>query len=143
MLTKHFKLIAYVRGAGSEKNEIEQLDAIKEYCLPRNYKIAATFRDDAEPAMGLHGALEALSLADGLIVFDCSRLVSHHSDSFRDLRPIIAHKFMHGNKKIITVADGIENVTPIGQESLLSLLNDWSRREELHAESIDLTTAII
>jgi DNA invertase Pin-like site-specific DNA recombinase len=139
MLTKRLSLIAYVRSSDADPDKAEQVAAIKDYCRPRNYKLLATFSDAGEPGLGLHEAIECLKFADGLIAYDTSRLVTHHGDSFRDLR-FFAHKFMRENKKLITVADGIENVTPAGQANLISLLSEWSRRQELRAEGIDLTT---
>lgn len=137
MFSRRLSLIAYIRAQNTEVSRDKQILEIKEYCREHGYRFICYFEDKEEPSIGLRRALESLSHADGLIVYDSSRVVLHREDAVRELRPLLARIFMHGHKKFIAVADGIENVTTVGQENLIELMNKWSERENLHAEKMD------
>jgi len=137
MLKRKLKLIGYVRTGDSPASEIDQVNAILDYCLIQRYDIVALLKEHGPPSIGKAQAFELLKKADGLIAYDITRLAGNASDSFRELRPLIEGSIMHGHKKFITIADGLENVTPTGQEVLMNVLNDWSRREEFPAPTYD------
>lgn len=131
MLIRHLRFIGYVRGGAGSVPHLEQVAMINEHCARNGHKMLTFFSDESEPASGLADALAALTDADGLAVVDLTRLVPDNSDPLRHLRPLLTNKFLHGGKKLVSVKDGIENVSPGGQEHLMDLLSEWSRREEL------------
>ncbi len=130
MLKRKLKLIGYVRTGDTPVSEIDQVNAILDYCIINQYEVVALLKEHGRPSIGMAQAFELLKKADGLITYDIMRLAGNTSDTFRELRPLIENTFMHGHKKIITISDGFENVTPKGQEVLMNVLNDWSRRGE-------------
>jgi hypothetical protein len=137
MLERRLNLIGYVRVGDSLVSEIEQLNAIKDYCRIHKHRCLAVYTDSAQPAFGLTRALDSLKKVDGLIAYDASRLVNNVSDSYRELRPLVESRFMHGHKKLITIADGFENVTAAGQENLMNMLNEWHDRREMPNPTYD------
>lgn len=137
MLIKPLKLIAYVRSNPGGASADVQLDLIRDYCVLHNYKIVAIYTDYDRPGIGLANALDSLLKVDGMITYDSLKLVEHADDSYRELRPLIENNFMKRGKKIIAIADAIENVTPMGQENLIELLNQWNRRGETPTATYD------
>ncbi|HEY9715729.1 MAG TPA: recombinase family protein [Chroococcales cyanobacterium] len=139
MLPKRINLIGYVRPGQSLVSGIEQLNALKTHCRSHGYNLVAVFTDTERPAFGLSQALQAMKRADGLIVFDCQRLVENPADTYRELRPLLENQFMHTRKKFVSISEGIENITPMGQENLVETLNEWSRREEMPTATYDVS----
>ena len=133
MLITKLKLIGYVRSGHTDLSCEEQIDALKNYCIDHGYKLVSVYRDNDELGAGYNDMMDAMSNVDGIITYDVTRLVSHPSDTLRELRPLFKNRFMRTGKKILTVAEGIENLTAAGQAHIIEFMNDWSRREELQA----------
>jgi len=137
MLPRRLNLIGYVRSGQSLVNSNEQLKALENYCRDHSYHMTAVFSDAERAAFGLSQALQAIKKADGLIVYDCARLVDNPADTFRELRPLIENQFMHAHKKFISISEGFENVTTSGQANLMEVLNQWARNEETPRATYD------
>lgn len=139
MLLKPLKLVGYARNTGSSSDTVaDQTNAIKRYCERNHYVLMEIFVDGDGPGLGLAQAFETLSICDGLILSNVRLLAQHKDDSLCNLRPLIDNHFMHAHKKLISIEDGIENVTPSGQHNLMTLLNEWSLREEGPKPTIDI-----
>jgi hypothetical protein len=116
------KLIAYVR-AWEGDGAAEQTRQLKAWCDEHGNTIIKLFdHDTKEPEMDLHDALIALDKADGMIVTDLSRLVTHHDDPLRDLAPLVHHYFFHEPKHLITISEQIDTRTAEGQEKMVEFL---------------------
>jgi hypothetical protein len=137
MLHKRLKLVGYVRLGDTSASGLEQLNAIRGYCRAHRQECITVCTDDGAPGFGLARALRQMKNFDGLITFDATRLVDNQSDTYRSLRPLIESTFMHGHKKFISIADGLENITPAGQEALISALNEWSRTQQYPTPKYD------
>jgi DNA invertase Pin-like site-specific DNA recombinase len=135
MFVNNLKVVGYVRSGHTDVTSAEQIQALKDYCSKHGYRLERIFSDEEELSLGYTDSLNALSEVNGLITYDVTRLVSHPSDSFRELRPLFKNRFMRTGKKILTVAEGIENITASGQANIIELMNEWSRREELKTSS--------
>lgn len=138
--TTPLRLIGYVRLGDSLTSEVEQMNAIRDYCRANKHRVVAMFTDPGRRALGFAQAIEGLKRADGLITYDVMRLVENSGDSLRELRPLVETVFMHGHKKLITIAEGFENITPIGQENIMAMLSDWNRREAVQTATCDKDT---
>jgi len=115
-------LIAYIR-ADSYSAADQQRRIINDYCHDNNYFIKATYTDTGRPANGLVEALEAAEKADGLIAADLNRFVESSDDRLRELRPFVHHFFCHPDKRLISVQEGVDTGTVIGQENVMSVMN--------------------
>ena len=113
------KLVVYVRVNDESKIE-EKVDLIKEYCAQNEYQIVDILTEVSDhPSFGFKAALEELENADGLISVDLNQFVSSHGDRIRELRPLIHHFFCQGGKHLITINDGIDTGTNIGQQNAI------------------------
>jgi DNA invertase Pin-like site-specific DNA recombinase len=129
MWNKKLKLIAYIRTGDTENTVDEQKRLIENHCLSHGYQILRYFEmDTIKPSHGLSEALEAVEKADGLIVADLSRFVQNIDDQLRDIRPIIS-KLLHEQKPLFAVLDGIETLTPSGQEAAMTVISQWCADE--------------
>lgn len=118
------KLVVYVR-VNSEIEVEENVELIKEYCSENGYQITDIFTDVADhPSFGFKAAIEAMENADGLITVDLNQFVSLHGDRMRELRPLIHHFFCHGGKHLITINDGIDTGTELGQRNAIDLFSE-------------------
>lgn len=120
----HHNYVAYVR-AYSQLELDNQCELIEQYAKQHHLKIVETYCDLGPPISGLHHAMEALEGADGLIVTDLDRLVTHTIDRLRDLRPLL-HKFCSAseNRHLISISEGIDTGTAIGQANAMELVMD-------------------
>ncbi|MBA3859002.1 MAG: hypothetical protein C0507_19015 [Cyanobacteria bacterium PR.3.49] len=121
---KKEKLVAYVRVAHAEQVD-EKADLIRDYCANNGYQIIEIFSDVGDhPSFGFKAALEALDNCDGLISLDLNQFVATKGDRIRELRPLIHHFFCHGGKHLITIAEGIDTGTELGQQNAIELVNE-------------------
>jgi DNA invertase Pin-like site-specific DNA recombinase len=122
--THNHRFVAYVR-ACTQLEIDEQCEAIDEYAKEHSLVIAETFCDLGAPMSGLHHAFEALDTADGIVVVDLNRFVTHANDRLLDLRPIL-HRFCSAseNKHLISIAEGINTATANGQLAAMELVQD-------------------
>lgn len=117
------KLVAYIR-AQNENDQAAKLDAIKAYCTDNGYQLVDIFSDISEhPSFGFKAAMEGLENADGLISFDANQFIAKNADPLRELRPLIHHFFCGGGKHLITIADGIDTGTELGQQAAIELVS--------------------
>lgn len=128
--TTRIKLIGYVRAGNSELSIQDQQTMIENYCLEHNYRLVQVFEDTDRPSYGLSQALSAMDTADGMIVTDLVRFVTHTDDRLLELRPLIDKNFLHKGKILISITDGIETATPQGQEAAIGILDEWYLKEE-------------
>jgi DNA invertase Pin-like site-specific DNA recombinase len=121
---KNHKFIAYVRAERQIEID-EQCDEIESYAKEHHLTITETFCDLGEPMTGLHHALEAVENVDGIIITNVDRLVSHHDNRLRDLRPVL-HRFCSAseNKHLISIEEGINTATPLGQMNAMELVTE-------------------
>ncbi len=126
MYARRMKFLGYVRTGRGSLSHQAQIEAMNAHCHRNGYEILGFFSDDLEPSTGYANALAGLSDVDGLMVTDLTRMVSDCSASIRQLAPVLVNKFLRSDKKIVSIADGIENITPTGQEHMIALLNDWA-----------------
>ena len=110
-------LIAYVRVDEDVLSEEEQTNAINDYCLRHGFIVAATFVDTGKPSAGLQQALQHMMENHGLIAANLQSFVENNEDRLRDLRPFVHHFFCSGNKRLITVEEGIDTSSPSGQNA--------------------------
>ena len=115
-------LIAYIR-ADSYLSADQQRRIINDFCHCNNYFIKATYTDTGSPAAGLHAALRAIDKADGLIAADLNRFVEFSDDRLRELRPFVHHFFCHPDKRLISVQEGVDTGSVLGQENVVSIMN--------------------
>lgn len=118
------KLVVYVRVVEESLLE-ENVGLIKTYCKELGYQIADIFTDVSDhPSFGFKAALDAMENADGLISVDLNQFVSSHGDRMRELRPLIHHFFCRGGKHLITINDGIDTGTEIGQQNAIDIISE-------------------
>ena len=140
MLIKRLSLIAYIRDNGSDLSAKEQVQMLDQYCGTRNWHIVAYFDSDtAVPSFGLSNALNTLDQADGIIAVDLNRFVTHPEKRLFELKKFI-EKMLHRQKVLITVRDGVETITPAGQEAIMDSLNEWKDRS---ISNLPTTTAFL
>jgi len=116
-------LIAYLRAGGASLGIEAQRKVIGDYCHDNEYYVKETFIDNGRPGAGLQGAIKALDDADGLIASDLNRFVVHHDDRLRDLRPFVHHFFCHPAKHLITVEEGVDTGSTVGQANVVTVMN--------------------
>lgn len=117
-------LVVYVR-VSDETMIDEKVSLIRDYCKEFGYQIADIFTDVADhPSFGFKAALDAMENADGLITVDLNQFVSVNGDRIRELRPLIHHFFCRGGKHLITINDGIDTGTELGQQNAIDLVSD-------------------
>lgn len=120
------RLVAYVR-ANTQAALDAKIEHIKTYCLNHGYQILEIFADVSDhPSFGFKAALDALESVDGLISIDLNQFVSNHGDRLRELRPLIHHFFCYGGKHLITIDDGIDTGTQVGQQNAIELISQTS-----------------
>lgn len=110
-------LVAYIRIHGDLLSEEEQTKKINEYCLLHGFQIVATFVDTGKPSHGLQNALQTMAEYHGLIAANLESFVEHKQDRLRDLRPFVHHFFCSGNKRLITLEEGIDTSSAGGQKA--------------------------
>lgn len=128
---KRLKLIGYVRTDGSELSRELQCRTIKEYCLAHDHHLLALYYDDGPPGMGLLTALRNLEKVDGLVTYDLSRLVEK-SDCSTESAAFISKHFLDSKKKIVAIADNLENTSSLGEENLRNRLVTYSDVDHIH-----------
>lgn len=117
------RLVAYIR-AQNENDRAAKLDAIKVYCKDNGYQLVDILSDISDhPSFGFKAAMEELENADGLISVDASQFIAKDADPMRELRPLIHHFFCAGGKHLITIADGIDTGTQLGQQAAIDLVS--------------------
>ncbi len=117
------KLVAYVRVPHEEQID-EKVELIRQYCIDNGYQIIEVFSDvDDHPSFGFKAALDALENCDGLISLDLNQFVATKGDRIRELRPLIHHFFCRGGKHLITIAEGLDTGTEIGQQNAIELVS--------------------
>lgn len=117
------RLVAYVR-AGEQAAIDAKINIINSYCQNHSYQLSEIFADVSDhPSFGFKSALDALESADGLISIDLNQFVSNHGDRIRELRPLIHHFFCYGGKHLITIEDGIDTGTELGQQNAIELIS--------------------
>lgn len=117
------KVVAYIRAA----NEFElddQFEEIENYAADNDLNVIETFCDVGAPTGGLSHAFEALETADGLIICNLNRLVTHQIDRLRDLRPILHRFCSKEGKHLISIEEGLDTSTSIGQTVALEVINN-------------------
>lgn len=123
---KHNRVVAYLRepeGAHSISNE-RQLALVEEFCKQHGYELVNVFRDHgSEPGPGLHAALDALSMADGLVALDLERFVHDHKDRLRDLKPLLHKFFCNTDRYLLTVLEGVNTRGTAGQQQAMEILS--------------------
>lgn len=123
---KHNRVIAYLRepeGSCVISNE-RQLALIEEFCKQHGYELVNIFRDhSSEPGLGLSMALDALSMADGLVALDLERFVHDHKDRLRDLKPLLHKFFCNTDRYLLTVLEGVNTRATGGQQSAMDVLS--------------------
>lgn len=118
------KLVVYIR-VPSEELLDEKLQLIKAYCADNGYQVHDIFSDVGDhPSFGFKAALDEMENADGLITVDLNQFVGSKSDRIRELRPLIHHFFCGGGKHLITVEDGIDTGTKLGQQNAIALISE-------------------
>ncbi len=118
------RLIAYVRVPHEEQID-EKVETIRQYCVDNGYKISEIFSDVGDhPSFGFQAALDALENADGLISLDLNQFVATKADRIRELRPLIHHFFCRGGKHLITIAEGLDTGTELGQQNAIDLVSE-------------------
>lgn len=118
------KLVVYVR-TNHEEDVYEKVEEIKDYCSENGYQIADVFSDVGDhPSFGFRAALDAMENCDGLITVDLNQFVGAKSDRIRELRPLIHHFFCGGGKHLITIAEGIDTGTQLGQQNAMQLVSE-------------------
>jgi hypothetical protein len=118
------RLVVYIRVLKEEDLE-EKLELIREYCADNGYQIYDTFSDVSDhPSFGFRAALDEMENADGLISVDLGQFVGSKQDRIRELRPLIHHFFCTGGKHLITVEDGIDTGTELGQQNAIALVSE-------------------
>ena len=137
MLYKTLKLIGYVRTVPGGLPRERQCDTIKQFCKEHHHKLLAFYYDEGAPNMGLDSALQGLEDVDGLAIFDLKRLIPDNSDTLRELAPLLKNNFLQKRKKIVSVTDGMENITPTGQENLIGYLNQHEKSDQLAGLALD------
>lgn len=116
------RLVAYIR-ATNEVDIEKFLLEIQKYCTEHSYQIVQIFTDLTDhPSFGLQAALTALENADGLISCDINMFVNQQADRVRELRPFIHQFFCLDAKHLITIVDGIDTGTVLGQENAITLM---------------------
>lgn len=119
---KKEKLIAYIRAVREQDLE-PHLREILQYCERRGYRVAQVFTDVGDhPSFGLQAAFSALDNSDGLISGDVNMFIKQGGDKIRELRPFIHHFFCLRQKHLITICDGIDTGTSMGQENAIALI---------------------
>ena len=119
------KLVAYTKSGGDTNTAEIQMEVIRDYCSSHGYTIHAHYEWKSEsPALAVHDAIMALEHCDGLIVTDLARLVEHHDDPLRDLTPLVHDHFVHCNKHLISVKEGVNTSTTSGQQLLVEYMNE-------------------
>jgi hypothetical protein len=119
----HHKFVGYVR-ASDELALDEQYERIEQFAKEHNIDLQETYCDLGVPQGGLSHALEALENTDGLIACNLDRFVTHHDDRLRDLRPLLHHFCCRGAKHLITIDEGIDTGTPLGQMAAVEIINE-------------------
>lgn len=121
---RNHRYVGYVRAA-NEDDLAGQYADLEQYAREHHLKIDQTFCDVGKPTSGLHHAMEAVEDADGLIVTDLNRLVTHTEDRLRDLRPILHHFCAPSTgKHLISIAEGINTATAGGQHCAMQLVQE-------------------
>lgn len=121
---KRENLVAYLRVPNAEQID-EKVESIKQYCLDNGYRIMEIFSDVGDhPSFGFKAALDAMENADGLISLDLNQFVATKGDRIRELRPLIHHFFCRGGKHLITIAEGLDTGTELGQQNAIELVSE-------------------
>jgi DNA invertase Pin-like site-specific DNA recombinase len=121
---RNHRYVGYVR-AIEQADLAEQYAQLESFAKEHGLQIAETFCDIGKPMSGLHHAMEALKDADGLLIVDLNRLVTHTDDRLRDLRPILHHFCAPSEgKHLISIAEGINTATASGQASAMELVKE-------------------
>ncbi len=116
------KLVAYVRSLEPDMCDAQKRK-IEDYCEKNGHTIVAMYDWDlSKPGTALHDALLSLDEADGLIVTDLDRMIDHPDDPPRDLFPIFHHYFFHNAKHLISIHEGIDTGSIVGQEAMVNYL---------------------
>jgi len=108
-------LVAYIRVDGELLSQEEQTKMINDYCSRFGFLIADTFVDTGKPSHALQEALQALMQYHGLIAANLHSFVENNEDRLRTLKPFVHHFFCSGNKRLITVEEGIDTSNSTGQ----------------------------
>ncbi len=118
------RLVAYVRVL-HEEDTAEKVEQVRDYCRDNGYQIVDIFSDVGDhPSFGFRAALDALENADGLISLDLNQFVGFKGDRIRELRPLIHHFFCGGGKHLITIAEGLDTGTQLGQQNAIDLVSE-------------------
>lgn len=118
------RLVVYVRVL-HEEDAIGKVEEVRDYCRENGYQIADIFSDVGDhPSFGFRAALDAMENADGLITYDLNQFVGSKGDRIRELRPLIHHFFCGGGKHLITIAEGLDTGTKLGQQNAIDLVSD-------------------
>ncbi len=116
------KLVAYLRVCHEEQIE-DKVELIRNYCVDNGYQMIEIFSDVGDhPSFGFKAALDALENCDGLISLDLNQFVASKGDRIRELRPLIHHFFCGGGKHLITIAEGLDTGTELGQQNAIELV---------------------
>ena len=114
-------VIGYIRSGGTQLSHDEQLKIISYYCEQHDLHLAKVFADEHKPSYGLQEALRQIEFHDALIAVNLNSFVEHEEDRVRDLRPFIHHFFCRHNKHLITIQEGLDTGTPLGQKVALDI----------------------
>lgn len=114
-----------MRVDGDQNGRDKQLKLINEFCQEHGCEVVKVFQDDGPtPGSALSLALQALNQADGLIAVDLNRFVHHHGDRMRDLKPFIHNFFCHTERYLLTVTEGIDTSSPVGQKNAVEFFSN-------------------
>ena len=102
----------------------ERLGTLEEYCQKKGYELLSVVLDDrTRPGSGLHQAMELMAEADGLIVCHLWELSSREKDRMNEIRPLVRDNFLHQEKVLVVIEEGIDTDNVEGQSRLLEVLN--------------------
>lgn len=115
-------LIGYVRALNAEA-AAEKVALLKQFCSESGYNLLQIKVEiGSRPSFELAAALDSLAEADGLIATDLSQFFPPTPDRLRELKPFVHHFFCTNSKHLITIDDGIDTGTIVGQETALELI---------------------
>lgn len=118
------KLAAYLRYDAEPPSREEQLDVIHEYCEKHGYEVVEIFEDEGtHPGGGLARAMQACEHLQGVVASDLERFVRDHGDRLRDLKPFLHHFFCSSHRRLLSVKEGVDTSSALGQANALEILN--------------------
>lgn len=119
---KKQNLIGYVRALNVE-TATQKVALLKQYCSENGYRLLhVKVEVGPRPSFELAAALDDLAEADGLIATDLDQFFPPTPDRLRELKPFVHHFFCSHAKHLITIEDGIDTGTVVGQENALELI---------------------